>query len=216
MKSSMSSCALIPELVPSPLFHKSVHDLFNNDKRWRRIRDATRAKVDSRCSACDTQNNPHCNEVWTYRDVGAIGVAELVGFEILCRDCHNAHHIGRIIALRDRAILDSVLHHLAKVNGISPKETVALVDAALKTHAKRSKKPWTMSVASDLLALYPDLNVANTGTTVVYRPKRWGSLRLQGKIQAVLRRAAGKNPQPGKTLSIFPHDANGTPKVLTR
>lgn len=168
----MASYPLIPELVPSPLFHKSVHDLFNNDKRWRRIRDATRAERDSRCFACSTQNNPHCNEVWNYRDGGAIGVAELVAFEILCRDCHNAHHIGRIIALRDRAILDSVLAHLAKVNGISPKETMALVDAALKTHVKRSKKSWTMTVAPELLASYPDLIVVNTGKTVVYRPKQ--------------------------------------------
>jgi hypothetical protein len=168
----MPSPTLIPELVPSPLFHKSVHDLFNNDRRWRRIRDATRAKVDSRCSACATQNNPHCDEVWNYRDAGAIGVAELIAFEILCRDCHNAHHIGRIIALRDRAILDTVFAHLAKVNGISPKETVALVDAALKTHTKRSKKSWTMTVAPELLAMYPDLMVVNTGKTVVYRPKQ--------------------------------------------
>lgn len=99
-------------------------------------------------------------------------MAELIAFEILCRDCHNAHHIGRIIALRDRAILDTVFAHLAKVNGISPKETVALVDAALKTHAKRSKKSWTMTVAPELLAMYPDLMVVNTGKTVVYRPKQ--------------------------------------------
>ncbi len=38
----MSICTLIPELVPSPLFNKSVHDLFKNDKRGKRIRDATR------------------------------------------------------------------------------------------------------------------------------------------------------------------------------
>ena len=98
-----------------------------------------------------------------------IGVAELTAFEILCRDCHNAHHIGRIIALRDRAILDRVLAHLAKVNGISPKETMALVDAALKTHAKRSKKSWRMTVTPELLAIYPELVVVNTGLTVVYR-----------------------------------------------
>jgi hypothetical protein len=162
---------LIPELVPSPLFHKSAHDLFKNDKRWKRIRDATRAKVDSRCSACATQNNPHCNEVWNYRDDGDIGVAELVGFEILCRDCHDAHHVGRIIALQDKAILYKVLTHLTKINGISPKETSALVNASLKTQSLRSKKPWTMTVAPDLLALYPDLAVMNTGMTVVYHPK---------------------------------------------
>jgi hypothetical protein len=168
----MQHYALIPELVPSPLFHKSVHDLFNNDKRWRHIRDATRARADNHCSACYTQNNPHCNEVWKYRHDGEIGVAELTAFEILCRDCHNAHHIGRIIALRDRAILDSVLAHLAKVNGISPKETVALVDAALKTHAKRSKLSWRMTVNPELLAIYPDLILVNTGPTVVYRTKQ--------------------------------------------
>jgi hypothetical protein len=146
--------------------------LFNNDKRWKRIRDATRAKADNRCSTCSTQNNPHCNEVWKYRDDGDIGVAELIAFEILCRDCHNAHHIGRIIALRDRAILDRVLAHLAKINGSSSKKTMALVDAALKTHAKRSKKAWTMKVAPELVAIYSDLIVVNTGKTVVYRPQQ--------------------------------------------
>ena len=99
-------------------------------------------------------------------------MAELDAFEILCRDCHNAHHIGRIISLRDRAILDKVFAHLAKVNGISPKETAALVDAALKTHAKRSKKSWTVTVTPDLLALYPDLIVVNTGPTVIYHSRR--------------------------------------------
>lgn len=167
----MPSYALIPELIPSPLFNKSVHDLFKNDKRWRRIRDATRAKADNRCSACMTQNNPHCNEVWEYRDDGDIGIAELVEFEILCRDCHNAHHIGRIIALRDRFILDKVLRHLAKVNGIPLKETMALVDASLRTHSERSKKPWTVTVTPELLALYPDLMVVNTGPSLVYKAR---------------------------------------------
>src|SRR5437879_5573295 len=125
----MVSYILVPELVPSPLFDKSVHDLFKNDKRWKRIRDATRSKVANRCSACGTQDHPHCNEVWKYHDDRDIGIAELVAFEILCRDCHSAHHIGRVIALRDKAILDRVLRHLASVNGILPKEALALVDA---------------------------------------------------------------------------------------
>ena len=168
----MPSCILIPELVPSPLFDKSVHDLFRNDKRWKRIRDATRSKVDNQCSACGTQNNPHCNEVWVYRDDGDIGVAELVAFEILCRECHSAHHIGRIIALRNRPILDKVLAHLAGVNGISLKEASALVDTSLRTHSKRSKKAWMVIVAPDLLALYPDLTVVNTGASIIYQPTR--------------------------------------------
>jgi hypothetical protein len=48
---------------------------------------------------------------------------------------------------------------------------MALVDAALKTHAKRSKKLWRMTVTPELLAIYPDLVVVNTGPTVVYRGK---------------------------------------------
>lgn len=169
---NMSRYALIPELVPRPLFNKSVHDLFKNDARWKRIRDATRANVDNRCSACSTKSSPHCNEVWNYRDDGDIGVAELVAFEILCRDCHSAHHIGRIIALRDRAILDNVLRHLAKVNEIPLQEAFALVNASLRTHSERSKKPWTVTVTADLLTLYPDLIVVNTGPMVVYTGKR--------------------------------------------
>jgi len=163
---------LVPELVPRPLFNKSVHDQFKNDKRWKRIRDEARAKVDSRCSACASQSNPHCNEVWKYHDGGDIGVAELVAFEILCRDCHDAHHIGRIMALGDRGVFNTVLGHLANVNGIAPRDALALVDASLTTHAKRSKKPWTVTVAPNLLALYPDLIAINTGGTVVYRPKQ--------------------------------------------
>jgi hypothetical protein len=81
-KASAPRYTLIPELVPSPLFHKSVHDLFNNDRRWKRIRDATCAKADNQCSACATRENPHCNEVWTYSDDGNVGVAELTAFEI--------------------------------------------------------------------------------------------------------------------------------------
>jgi len=159
---------LIPELVPRPLFNKSVHDLLKNDKRWKRIRDATRSKVDNRCSACGMQDNPHCNEVWKYRDDGDIGVAELVAFQILCRDCHSAHHIGRVIALRDRPLLEKVLRHLAGINGISLKEAAALVDISLRKHSERSKKAWTVIVAPDLLALYPDVSVIDTGPSAVY------------------------------------------------
>lgn len=163
--------ALVPELVPSPLFHKSAHDQFKNDKRWKHIRDDTRAKVDSRCSACATQSNPHCNEVWKYHDGGDIGVAELIAFEILCRDCHDAHHIGRIMVLGDEGVFNKVLGHLAKVNGISDREALALVSASLTTHSKRSKKPWMVTVTPNLVALYPDLIEINTGATVVYGPK---------------------------------------------
>lgn len=170
----MPSHILVPELVPSPLFDKSVHDLFKNDKRWKRIRDATCSKVDNRCFACGTQKNPHCNEVWWYCDDGEIGVAKLVAFEILCRDCHTAHHIGRVIALRNKAILDKVLGHLARVNGMSSKEVLALVNGALKLHFNRSKKPWTVIVTPGLLALYPDLTVVNSGASMVYVPSRKG------------------------------------------
>jgi hypothetical protein len=110
--------------------------------------------------------------VWKYHDAGDSGVAELVAFEILCRDCHNAHHIGRIMALGDQGVFNTVLGHLAKVNGIAPRDALALVAAALKTHAKRSKKPWSVTVAPNLMALYPDLIAINTGATVVYCPKQ--------------------------------------------
>lgn len=162
---------LMPELVPAPLFHQSAHNIFKKDKRWKRIRGDTLAKGNGLCCACGSDQNPQCNEIWNYHDNEEIGLAELVGFEILCRDCHAAHHIGRIISLHDKLVTERVLTHLAQINELTSAKAKALVANCMRIHVARSQKPWTMKVAEHLLSAYPELSLLNTGPQCVYFPK---------------------------------------------
>ena len=91
-----NSLKLQPELVPEPLWGTSAHRLLGHTKPWATIRKAALQAAENSCSVCrTTQSRLSCHDQWRYEDNK--GVATLVGFTILCADCHGATHMGRAV-----------------------------------------------------------------------------------------------------------------------
>lgn len=83
------------------------------------------------CETCGirTLENLHLHEIWDFDDNKRI--QKLVGFMVVCEDCHNAIHFGRAnkVGLGKRAEA-----HLAKVNGWSGK--------MLNDHIAQANQQW--------------------------------------------------------------------------
>lgn len=92
------------------------------------------------------------DEAWDYGD----GVATLTHVQIVCPDCNAVTHIG---STSTRGYGQVARDHMARVNGISTEEANVLIAHALREWRQLSRRTWSVSVAPDLLARYPELSV---------------------------------------------------------
>jgi hypothetical protein len=148
----MKTHKLVPELVPRPLWGISAPRALNKSTAWKAIRKDTIAEAGNRCLFCSTDTRLECHDKWKYDDKNC--VATLVGFEIRCKMCHMATHIGRA---RKLGFLAEAVMHICSVNGCTPDDVRKIVDAEMPRWERRSKKRWTVVVAPTLLKRYPSL-----------------------------------------------------------
>jgi hypothetical protein len=116
------------------------------------IRKETLAEAGEKCESCDIDSGLECHDKWEYDDKKC--VAMLVGFEVRCKLCHLATHIGRAMQL---GLLREAAIQLCKVNGCTEKEVEQMVTSAMSIWEIRNKKKWTVVVAPRLLKRYPRL-----------------------------------------------------------
>src|SRR5580704_9555102 len=88
---------LAPELVPKPLWGVSAYRALGKSSPWKAIRLDTLKKASNKCGFCDSHSGLECHDQWKYDDKKC--TATLVGFEIRCKLCHLATHIGRAMQL---------------------------------------------------------------------------------------------------------------------
>jgi hypothetical protein len=93
-----------------------------------------------------------CHEVWSFNDDG--GLATIAGFTVVCPECSLVHHMGKALQLGRET---EAMRHMAIVNHMNPEETAVLVREAFATRNRRSRRKWSVIVASDLLARFPEL-----------------------------------------------------------
>jgi hypothetical protein len=143
---------LVPELVPRPLWGISAPRALKKSTAWKTIRKETLSEVGDRCQFCNADARLECHDKWEYDDKEC--VATLVGFEIRCKACHFATHIGRAMQL---GLLHEAAAQLCKVNGCTASDVDGMVDAAMSLWKKRNEKRWTVVVVPALLKRYPRL-----------------------------------------------------------
>ena len=143
---------LVPELVPEPLWGVSAYRALGKSAPWKAIRKDTLERVSDRCEFCDSDAGLECHDKWTYDDKTC--VATLIGFEIRCKLCHLATHIGRAMQL---GLLQDAVAQLCKVNRCTVSDVEGMIDAEMPLWKKRSRKKWTVVVAPTLLKRYPRL-----------------------------------------------------------
>jgi hypothetical protein len=154
MKTKTKTYRLMPELVPRPLWGISAPRALKKSTAWKVIREETIAEAGGRCQFCDTDTQPECHDKWKYDDKKC--VATLVGFEIRCKACHFATHIGRAMTLGP-AYLQEAVEQICKVNGCTVKNVDDILSVEMPLWEKRNKKKWTVVVAPPLLKRYPRL-----------------------------------------------------------
>ena len=151
--------ALLPEMVPSPLWDRSAHKMLGNRVVWKKqIRGDALARANNCCDLCGSnEGRLSCHEKWQYDDNQ--GVATLVSFEIHCGMCDAATHPGvslKVANSPEEAFL-SIVEHLRKVNRCTAREAAAILSNSMSQWKKRSAQKWTVRVAGPLVQQYPDL-----------------------------------------------------------
>lgn len=154
--------ALVPELVPAPLFGRCASQMLRGKALWRtKIRPDTLATGGNCCCICGAVDGPLiCHDKWQYDDKAA--TATLTGFEIHCRMCDAVTHVGRNMQLATQAgnpqqFLLAVLNHLCAVNRCPPHVAEGIIADSMTVWERRSKKRWTVKVAPSLVKQYPEL-----------------------------------------------------------
>jgi hypothetical protein len=138
----MTELKLTLELVPNPLWGRSLHKLLLR-KEWEKIREQVIMQYNNQCGICGAGGRMICHEIWYYDDVNHI--QRLTGFIALCDMCNNCKHMGRSGNLARQGKLDfgEVIDHFCRVNGISKSEVIAIRKVASDQWSERNKHEWT-------------------------------------------------------------------------
>jgi len=139
-----SRFALKIELVPSPLWRKTLANLARNNSvwrtKWQTVRSKEMERTAGKCGCGGQAQSLH--EVWEYDDKGH--VQRLVGFETVCGDCSLAQHIGRAFQIGKG---EEAIKHIMKVNGITYSAADQLVEEAKIMWQIRSSHEWKQDLS---------------------------------------------------------------------
>ena len=121
------------ELVPKPLWRKYLANMLSRDE-WKRLRAQRIREKGESCEICGQKGRVHLHEIWKYDDESY--VQRLVGFQLLCDNCHSIKHFGRTQTLAAECKLDlrPIIIHFCKVNNCTPED--------LKDHWKSVFDVW--------------------------------------------------------------------------
>lgn len=159
---------LTPALVPGPLQGRSVYNALNKTKRrkeWEALRRTVLEAAGNSCTHCKAsyERRMVCHEVWAYDDLNHI--ATLITFELVCRDCDSVLHFGKTLLIGGRKgddAMDDLAHqaiaHLMKVNGITKRQAMKMMDDAFGQWMDRSEhETWAIQIAPELIEKHPIL-----------------------------------------------------------
>jgi len=84
-------------------------------KEWDGIRQKVYKDAGYKCEICGSGDSQlHCHEKWSFDDRKRI--QRLVGFECLCRKCHDVKHFGRSQEVYGKEYVEKLKEHWCKVN----------------------------------------------------------------------------------------------------
>lgn len=156
---------LKPELVPTPLWGKSLYNALNRDKRWRAIRKKVLIEALENCQICKNhyEKGMICHEKWEYNDKNL--TSTLTGFELVCPDCNAILHYGRsaqIIAGTknpEKAVELFVRReiHMERINQLSKTQCKLILSYATEEHKRRSSKRWKIIIPPSIRKQFPEI-----------------------------------------------------------
>ena len=151
VKSKMANYKLSVELVPIPLWNRSIYHLLKSTgkiHRWRKMKKALYEKEGHRCWICGSEGRLEAHEFWEYDDQNHI--QKLKGIHHICIKCHRVIHFGFSCSTLDGRnqlqkqglTCKDLITHFCKVNGCTPKDFAAHLKEANEIHSERSRHKW--------------------------------------------------------------------------
>lgn len=156
MPSQSQQFLLTPELVPRPLWGRSVYRSVRRSVWDGAIRRRVLEEAGGKCEICagSYETGMICHEVWHYDD--EVHSALLMGFKLICKDCNFVHHFGKASTL---GLAEDAVRHLIRVNAIGEDEARTLVSEAIRLWLQRSSiDNWIVAISNDLVARFPFLS----------------------------------------------------------
>jgi hypothetical protein len=131
------------ELVPKSLWGMNLRARTNLGKsRWTKLRKRILIESGPSCVICGSVEGPHGHEIWEYREHGRLATAKLLGVEIICRQCHFVHHLGRALQLLEKEAIETLIAHFMTVNECTRKDFDRHFESCVRQFNKRNKKRW--------------------------------------------------------------------------
>lgn len=121
-------------LVPGSSWGQSLAKMLPRSV-WNTIRSREVKRANYHCEVCGCEMNKglHCHELWEYDEQSY--VQRLVGYAVLCPQCHEVFHFGRANAI-GRA--EEALAWAAKVSGKDRVEIIRELDKVFDDWERRS------------------------------------------------------------------------------
>jgi len=136
--------SLTLELVPESCWYKNLRSELSEGE-WKFVKDAVLREKNYRCSVCSRKGKPgfwlHCHETWTYDE--AVRTQTLTDIVLLCPDCHNAKHPGRL----DDSAFEEVLKYVGAINKWGADKTRNYVNKCFSLWETRSKLEWKQDMS---------------------------------------------------------------------
>ncbi len=137
------------ELVPQNSWGNNLRSEANLSKaQWDTLRKGSYKIAGYKCEVCNGRGPKwpvECHEIWHYNDQERIQT--LKGLISLCPTCHKAKHLGRTLSVEPPEIQSEVIHQIARVNNLTPKETEDYIVQVFEQWHERSKHQWELDLS---------------------------------------------------------------------
>jgi len=156
MPTESAPLKLVPELVPRPLWGRSINRALPRTSWERGVRAKVIKRAGGKCEDCGAsyEKGMICHEDWQYN--AQERTATLRSFKLICRDCNFVHHLGKASTL---GLEEAAIAHLIRVNNISQAEASRIVSAAIERWLQLSLiEDWTLSISGQLTDEFPLLS----------------------------------------------------------
>lgn len=117
---------------------------------WGRVRQKVYRDADYKCEICGNTNSTlNCHEVWKFDDRKRI--QRLVGFECLCKLCHDVKHFGRSLGTYNGGYIKELIKHWCRVNKKKESDFYVYQRKIFEINKKRADKFYVVKIGRGFL-----------------------------------------------------------------
>ena len=123
-------------------------------EQWDTLRRAVYRRARYHCQICGRKGRIHCHEKWLYNE--QTGYQWLMGFEALCKNCHDTKHLYFVNSSYRRARL---FRHFLTVNRLTREKGLEYLKDIYWQQKKLSQRDWIVNYGDYNLRVPPTSSV---------------------------------------------------------